>query len=72
MAVVEHGAPPAPCVPPPRCLHPALPGDILRVLNSEEPAGRAVLLQEEGNHPPDTNRDLGTALIPASDCAISV
>lgn len=32
----------------------------------------AVLLQEEGNHPPDTNRDLGTALIPASDCAISV
>lgn len=32
----------------------------------------AVLLQEEGNHPPDTNRDLGTAFIPASDCAISV
>lgn len=43
MAVVEHGAPPAPCVPPPRCLPPALPGDILRVLNSEEPAGRAAL-----------------------------
>lgn len=43
MAVVEHGAPPAPCVPPPRCLPPALPGDILRVLNGEEPAGRAAL-----------------------------
>lgn len=41
--MVEHEAPPALCVPPPNCLPPALPGDILCVLNSEEPAGRAAL-----------------------------